>query len=116
MKLNVNVTGLDAVMKQLAQKAGTQALQNADKITETYTRKMANESAAMAPVKSSDLRNSIAASPERVENGVWQYGSDLAYARRQEYEHKSQKGFIRRSVWNNREPYREAIRKEFSQW
>src|SRR5690625_1824526 len=96
--------------------AGQKALNNADKITETYTRKMANESATSAPVDSGDLRASIVASPRKLEKGVWEYGSELAYAKRQEYENATHKGFIRKSVWNNRTPYRNAIRKEFTRW
>jgi len=82
-----------------------------DKITETYVRQMANQSAAMAPVKDSYLRNSIMASPQQESKGVWTYGSNLPYAQRQEYEHRSHKGFIRKSVWRNRGAYREAVKK-----
>lgn len=116
MKINVNITGIDELTKNIEGMAGQKALDNADKITETYTRKMANESGEMAPVDSGDLRNSIIASPRRLQPGTWEYGSELPYARRQEYEHKSKKGFIRKSVWNNRSDYREALRKEFSKW
>src|SRR5699024_5069866 len=105
----------DEVMRKFTLK-GIQAQGNADKITETYTRKMANVSGQMAPKDSGDLQTSIIASPRRLQLGTWQYGSELPYARRQEYEHKSQKGFIRKSVWNNRSDYREALRKEFTKW
>lgn len=111
MKLNIGVSGLEAVMKDFSLR-GIKAQGDADKVTETYTRKMANESGQMAPVESSDLRNSILASPHRISPAVWEYGSGLPYARRQEYEHASKKGFIRRSVWNNREAYREALKRE----
>jgi hypothetical protein len=70
---------------------------------------MANESAEMAPRLTGKLKNSITASVEQESEGVWTYGSDLPYATRQEYEHRSKKGFIRKSVWNNREPYRNKI-------
>src|SRR5690554_5287243 len=94
--------------------AGIKAQGNADKVTETYTRKMANDSAAMAPVDTGDLRANIVASPHRLEPAVWEYGGTLPYARRQEYEHKSKKGFIRKSVWKNRNDYREALKREVS--
>lgn len=115
MRVNIKVQGIDKVMRDFSRK-GEQARQRVDKVTETYTRKMANESAGMAPVDTGDLRASIAASPRRMQLGTWEYGSELPYARRQEYEHKSKKGFIRKSVWNNRESYRNAIRKELSKW
>ena len=115
MKLNVNVKGLDSVMKDFSA-AGIKAQGNADKVTETYTRKMANDSADMAPVKSGDLRANLAASPRRLKPAVWEYGGTLPYTRRQEYEHKTKKGFIRKSVWKNRNDYREALRREVSKF
>lgn len=113
MKLNVNVKGLDSVMKDFST-AGIKAQGNADKVTETYTRKMANDSANMAPVKSGDMRANIAASPTRLAPASWQFGGTLPYTRRQEYEHKTKKGFIRKSVWKNRNDYREALKREVS--
>lgn len=111
MNINVSVKGITAIMGDLT-KMGKDAQSRADKVTETYARKMANESAEMAPVDSGDLRANIVASPRRVNNAHWEYGSNLAYAKRQEYENLSHKGFIRRSVWNNRTPFREALRRE----
>jgi len=111
VNINVSVKGLENVMRDFSEK-GKRAQGVADKVTETYTRKMANKSGEMAPVKYGDLRASIIASPRRLKLGTWEYGSNLAYARRQEYEHASHKGFIRKSVWNNRTPYRDALRRE----
>lgn len=111
MNANVSVKGLDGVMKDFTVR-GVKAQSRADKVTETYTRKMANDSASMAPVKDNVLRPDIAASPRRIGPATWEYGSTLPYARRQEYEHPSKKGFIRKSVWNNRTPYREALKRE----
>ena len=115
MKMNVNVKGLDDVMKDFSL-AGMKAQGRADKVTETYTRKMANESGEMAPVKRGDLRANVIASPRRLKPAVWEFGGTLAYARRQEYEHSSKKGFIRKAVWNNRTPYRERLREEVAKW
>jgi len=115
LKMNVNVKGLDDVMKDFSL-AGMKAQGRADKVTETYTRKMANESGEMAPVKSGDLRANVIASPRRLKPAVWEYGGTLAYARRQEYENSTHKGFIRKSVWNNRTPYRERLREEVAKW
>lgn len=115
MRINVKVSGIDKVMNDFSRK-GMRAQTEADQVTETYTRKMANQSGEMAPVKSGDLRESIIASPRRLRLGVWQYGSHLPYARRQEYEHRTKKGFIRKSVYKNRNEYREALRREVSKW
>lgn len=107
---NLKVTGIDDVIKRLGRHIGADALSDVSKTTETYARKMANESADMAPIKDGALRNSIASSPEQIDTYTWQYGSDLPYALRQEYEHKTNKAFIRKSVWNNREAYRKAVK------
>lgn len=114
MKMNIKVQGVDKVINSFWLK-GTKARMRADNVTETYTRKMANESALLAPVDSGDLMNSIEASPEKLDDALWQYGSDLPYALRQEYENATNKGFIRKSVYNNREKYREALRREVTE-
>lgn len=111
MRMNIGVKGVDKVMNDFSQR-GLAAQFRADKVTETYTRKMANESADIAPVDTGDLRASITASPRKIKNAEWEYGSDLAYARVNEYENPTNKGFIRKSIWNNRTPYREALKRE----
>lgn len=113
MNINIKVKGLDKVMKDFSLR-GVQAQYRVDKVTETYTRKMANESTKMAPVDTGALRASIAASPRRLQVGTWEYGSHLPYARRQEYEHKTKRGFIRKAIWRNRNDYRRAIRREIT--
>ena len=114
-RFNISVKGLDSVMKDFSE-AGRKAQDNADKVTETYTRKMANEGADMAPVDTSALKNNLLASPRRISPGVWEFGGTLAYTRRQEYEHKTKKGFIRKAVWRNRNDYREKLREELARW
>lgn len=111
MKLSGGISGINKVMTDFSRK-GLVAQFKADKVTETYARKMANESAGIAPVDTGDLRASISASPRKVKTAEWEYGSDLAYARVNEYENPTNKGFIRKSVWNNRTPYREALKRE----
>lgn len=111
MRPSVTVTGIDQLLRQLERQAGKEAVADIDKITEAYARKMAGESAQMAPVDTSLLKNTIASSPEpALDEHHWQYGTgELPYAIIQEYEHKSNKAFIRRAVWNNREKYRLAV-------
>ena len=112
MKLKVKVEGIDDVLDSLGRWASEEKAKEIDKVSETYARKMAAESAGKAPIKDGALKGSIAASPQPGESlGEWTYGSDLPYARRQEYEHATNKGFIREVVWNNRDKYREAVRK-----
>lgn len=107
MNVQIRIQGVNRVISALAYDGLKRDIANT---TEAYTRKAANESAEMAPVKDGKLRNSIVASPEQIDETHWQYGSDVEYARKQEYEHKTQKAFIRKSVWNNETPYREKIR------
>src|SRR5690625_3364685 len=112
--MNVSVKGLDKVMRDFSV-AGVKAQGNADKVTATYTRKMANNSADMAPGKSGDLRANLAASPRRLKPALCEYGGTSPYTRRQEYEHNTKKGFIRKSVWKKRNAYREALKREVPQ-
>lgn len=114
-RINISVKGLDSVMKDFSE-AGRKAQDNADKVTETYARKMANEGADMAPVDTGDLRANLLASPRRLKTATWEFGGTLAYTRRQEYEHATKKGFIRKAVWRNRNDYREKLRKEVSKF
>ena len=112
MNFNIKALGVKEIEKMFGQKA-KDAITNADKVTETYTRKMANEAAENAPVKDNILSPALAASPEKLKEGVWQFGNNgVEYTRRQEYEHPTKKGFIRKAVWNNRTPYREAVKRE----
>src|SRR5690625_886018 len=92
--------------------AGEKPQGNGDKVRETYPRKRPTKTAEMARVKSGDLSANLAASPRRLKTAVWEYGGTLPYTRRQEYEHKTKKGFIRKSVWKNRNDYREALKRE----
>lgn len=104
--MSFRIRGLNRVLSALE---ADDLKRNVANTTEAYTRKAANEAAEMAPVKDGKLRNSIVASPEKIDETHWQFGSDVDYARKQEYEHKTQKAFIRKSVWNNEDPYREKI-------
>ena len=104
--MTIRIQGLNRVLSSLEYDDLVRDVANT---TEAYTRKAANEAAEMAPVKDGILRNSIVASPEQIDETHWQYGSNVAYARKQEYENKTHKAFIRKSVWNNEEPYREKI-------
>jgi hypothetical protein len=103
---NVNVSGLNDVLRMLDDGPVKTDL---DRITEAYTRKMANETAMAAPVDTGKLKNSFPPSVRKDADVSWSYGSDVPYAKKQEYEHRTKKGFVRKTVWNNREPYRNKI-------
>mgnify|MGYP000848862745 CR=1 FL=1 len=105
----VSVTGLADVERRLNP---TPLLRDIDRVTEAYTHKIANDAAVAAPRKTGRLANSIPASVKKEGECMWSLGSDLPYALKQEYEHKTKKGFVRKSVWNNRTPYRNKISEE----
>lgn len=103
--------GLDKVMKDFSER-GQQAQIKADRVTETYARKMANEAGSNAPVLTGALRANIISSPRRMGQAQWEFGGTLPYARLQEYENMTRKGFIRQSVWSNSNYYKDALRRE----
>lgn len=106
--LRFTVSGVaDAIRK--AKKAREMLIEGIEAETEKAALRTANESASNAPRLTGRLANSITASPRRVRAMVWSVGSDLPYARRQEYEHKSRKGFFRKALLKERTKFREAI-------
>lgn len=110
MKLNVKVSGIDGVLKSLDKRLGDELEKDIDRITEAYARKMAGDAANNAPVDTGLLKNSLASSPKKsAEPNTWEYGSNLPYAVKQEYTHKTRKAFVRRSVWDNEDGYRQAV-------
>lgn len=115
-EFNVRVDGVADVLKMFDSVSADEAVRDIEKITETYARKMASEAADMAPVKTGRLKNSLAASPRKAEDEelTWIWGSDLPYATRQEYEHKSKKGFVRKAIYGNVEKYRDAIERRLT--
>ncbi|WP_053073680.1 HK97 gp10 family phage protein [Bacillus sp. LL01] len=107
--MNVKVTGLDQVIKKLGTQAAADLAKDLDGITEKSTLKMANEAAINAPRRDGHLKNSIVSSVKQRGLATWSYGSDREYAMRQEYEHPTQKGFFRKSIWNGRAIFRKDI-------
>lgn len=105
-RVRIDVDGVTQVVRSLEYEGLVRDIGNT---TEAYTRKMANESANFAPVKTGKLRNSIVSSPEEIDQTTWEYGSDVPYAEIQEYTNKTHKAFVRKSVWNNELPYTEKI-------
>lgn len=104
---SISVSGIqDAVKKLDAGKVESEM----DRLTETYARKMANTAEMKAPRKDGFLKASIGSSPKRESKGVWSWGSDLPYALRQEYEHATQRGFVRSTIWQYRVEYRAAVK------
>lgn len=108
--MNVRVTGVEEVLRRIGEQGARAMAHEIDQVTERTVRTMANEAATNAPVKTGKLVASIPPSVEKVGEMKWQFGSDVEYATRQEYEHATKKGFLRKAVWNNREQFRQDVR------
>ncbi|NWQ40391.1 HK97 gp10 family phage protein [Bacillus sp. EB106-08-02-XG196] len=102
-------------MRRLSDEAARDLVADIDIITERTVRTMANEAATNAPVKTGKLAASIPPSVEKLDDMAWQFGSDVEYATRQEYEHASKKGFFRKAVWDNREKFRQAVQRRINE-
>lgn len=109
-QFNVRVTGVEEVLRRLGEQGARELAREIDQVTERTVRTMANEAAGNAPVKTGKLAASIPPSVEKVGEMKWQFGSDVEYATRQEYEHATKKGFLRKAVWDNRDQFRQDVR------
>ena len=107
-RTNIKITGVNASIMRL-NKLTAQMEEDIANTTEAYARKIANDAAQAAPEKSGLLKNSISSSPTQVAPMTWELGSDLPYAMRQEFEHRTRKAFMRNSIEDNRDPFYKAI-------
>lgn len=110
MALKISVKGVAEALRQ-AKETRDELVKAIDEETEKAALRVVNEAAANAPRKDGLLINSIVSSPNRRKAMVWNVGSDRPYARRQEYEHKSKRGFFRKALFKERTRFRDAIRK-----
>ena len=107
---HIRITGVDAVLRALGQ-AGAEALADEiDGIVERKVLEMINDARTMAPRDTGQLVNSIDMVDQETKPMKRTFGSDLPYATRQEYEHATKKGFMRKAIWNNRTPLRDEIK------
>lgn len=71
---------------------------------------MAEDSYEMAPRDTTALAQSIKASVTQENQMKWYYGSIMPYAQRQEYEHKSRRGYFRKSIAKNKVLIRDRMK------
>lgn len=107
-RASIRITGIESAITDLS-KLTLKMQSEVGNTTEAYARKIANEASQAAPVRHGLLQNSIATSPTKVAPLTWEFGSDLPYAMRQEYEHATKKGFMRNSIEANSEAYMNAL-------
>jgi Bacteriophage HK97-gp10, putative tail-component len=107
-KFTVKATGVDEVLRKLGAEGARELTKELDRIVEKHALKVVNEARNNAPIDTGALKNSI----DIYEKGELYrvVGSDRPYARRQEYEHKTKKGYFRKALWNEREPFRKDIK------
>lgn len=107
MKITAHTRGLGSLIRRLNPDVYERAVAP---VVERHVRLQANTAANRAPVNSGLLSNSIQSSPKQITKLKWEYGTDVVYARKQEYEHKTKKGFIRKTVFEGRQSFRGHIR------
>ena len=101
-RYTTRVKGLDDVQRKLGRKNAGKMKGRIGRALEEGIEDMAEDSYEMAPKDTTALANSIKASIMQEAPLTWYYGSVMPYAQRQEYEHKSKKGYFRRSVNKNK--------------
>jgi len=114
LKISGKVEGLDKLLRQLGSEGASRLLKDLDNIVEKNALKIVNEAKKNAPVRDSPLVNSISLYGKKIalQRTV---GSDRPYAQRQEYEHKTKKGYFRKAMWNGRQPLRSDIEKRIKE-
>lgn len=80
-------------------------------VVEEYTDYMAAQASDNAPIDTGALKADILSSVEREAPLSRIFGSDLPYAQRQEYEHKTKNAYFRRAIWQYEQPFYQAIRR-----
>src|SRR5690625_4019017 len=109
MSVKIDVRGVEQALRRL-RGARTELIDGLDGETEKAALRAANEAAELAPRRDGHLKNSITASPKRLKLMTWEIGSDRPYARRQEYEHATRKGFFRKSLASEKIRYEGGIK------
>lgn len=107
VRFTVRATGVREAIERLGNP--DELIRELDRVTERHARLMANEASHAAPVDTGRLASSIPASVEKEHDMSWIFGSDVVYAQRQEYEHRTKKGFFRKALWNGRASFQEDV-------
>lgn len=102
VKYRVRAKGLNEVNSHFGSRAANKLRSRVGLALEEGIRDMAEDSFEMAPKDTTALAHSIMASVQKEAPLTWYYGSNMPYAQRQEYEHKSKKAYFRRSVNKNK--------------
>lgn len=104
-----HIRGFRRMKKKFGRKSANRLEEKLDRELEQGIRRMARTSFELAPVLTGALRESILRSPKKDGHLQYIYGSTLPYAQRQEYEHKTKRGYFRKSVKQNKAPVAKEI-------
>lgn len=102
----VDVKGVKEALEK-AKEARTQLAQSIGREVSNASRRVVNEAKKTAPRKTGMLVNSIDILDSKPFTRI--IGSNLPYAARQEYEHKTLRGFFRKALFNERERFRQNL-------
>lgn len=114
--LKFDITGdfTDRDLKRVKGVAGKKGARNLVKKLDRYTdrtaQKFATKSAGRAPVLTGALRNSLQQSKRKKEPMHYEVGSDRDYATYQEFTHVRFHSFVRKTLWEIRNPYVSGVR------
>lgn len=101
-RYKIDFDGIDDLKRKAGRRGADRIRRRVGLALEEGIRDMADDSYDMAPKDTTALAQSILASVQKEAPLTWYYGSVAPYAQRQEYEHKSKKGYFRRSVNKNK--------------
>jgi len=90
------VKGIDDVKSRLGTEGAVDVHSAVDDEMEKGIKRIAYKSGMEAPIDTGYLRSTIIDSPTKLDHAYYMYGSVAPYAQRQEYEHKTKRGFFRR--------------------
>lgn len=115
MKIKVGIIGLKDVQSKIT-KLPPEGKQKLDEVVERRTLEMVNETRKRAPRLTGKLAGSIGIKDSETRPLTRVYGSDIEYARRQEFEHKSKKGYFRKTVAKHRPLFFKDVRDFLDKW
>jgi hypothetical protein len=113
MEIRVGIIGLEKVQETI-RKLPREANEKLDNVVEKRVLLMVNETRNRAPKLTGKLANSI--DIKQKFNLGRAYGSNVEYARRQEFEHKTLKGFFRKTVGKHRPLFFNDVNKFLNNW
>lgn len=105
-KVNIKARGIGKALES-ATEIPKELLEALDEETERAALNVVNDARINAPRDTGALKNSIKVYEKR--KLVRVIGSDRPYAQRQEYEHATKRGFFRKALYKERDPFRKAI-------